>query len=123
MDPSIRALFHPEPGLTYLDTATYGLPPEPTIRALRRAYDDWAAGTASWVEWDRQSERARVAFAKLIGAAPSRVALLGSVSTGVSMVASDLRPGDRVVSPAAELRSVLYPLIVGRGRGVELVGV
>ena len=26
----IRALFHPAPGSIYLDTATYGLPPEPT---------------------------------------------------------------------------------------------
>src|SRR5262245_19038552 len=123
MDPSIRALFHPEPGLTYLDTATYGLPPEPTIRALRRDYDDWQAGTAKWVEWDRQSERARVALTRLIGAAPSRVALLPSVSVGVGVVAAALQPGDLVVVPTAEFRSVLYPLLVARERGVELVDV
>jgi selenocysteine lyase/cysteine desulfurase len=123
MDPSIRALFQPDPGLTYLDTATYGLPPEPTMRALREALETWQAGTASWVEWDRQSERARVAFARIIGVAPSRVALQTAVAVGVGMVASALEPGDRVVVPAAEFRSVLYPLLVARERGVHIVEV
>jgi selenocysteine lyase/cysteine desulfurase len=123
VDPSIRALFHPEPGLTYLDTATYGLPPDPTLRAMREAEDAWQAGTASWVEWDKQAERARAAFGRLIGAPSSRVALMPSVSTGVGIVAADLAPGDRVVGPALEFRSVLYPLLVARERGVEIVEV
>ncbi len=123
VDPSILAMFHRDPGLTYLDTATYGLPPEPTIRVMREALDSWQAGTAGWVEWDQQSERARVAFARIIGAPPSRVALLPSVSVGVGMVAAALRPGDRVVVPAAEFRSVLYPLLVARERGVDVVEV
>jgi selenocysteine lyase/cysteine desulfurase len=46
-----------------------------------------------------------------------------SVSTGVGVVAADLRPGDRVVVPALEFRSVLYPLLVARERGVEIVEV
>lgn len=116
-------MFRPDPGLTYLDTATYGLPPEPTTRALQEALDTWRAGTASWVEWDRQSERARVAFARIMGVAPARVALQTSVAVGVGMVASALQPGDRVVVPAAEFRSVLYPLLVAKERGVEIVEV
>ena len=116
-------MFNPAKGLTYLDTATYGLPPEPTIRVMREALHAWEAGTAGWVEWDRQSERARVAFARLMGAPPSRVALLPSVSVGVGMVASALRPGERVVVPAAEFRSVLYPLLVARERGVDVIEV
>jgi selenocysteine lyase/cysteine desulfurase len=123
VDPSIRALFHPDPGLTYLDTATYGLPPDPTLRAMREAEEAWRAGTASWVEWDRQAERARAAFGRLVGAPSSRVALMPSVSVGVGVVAADLRPGDRVVVPALEFRSVLYPLLVARERGVEIVEV
>src|SRR5687768_10647766 len=123
MDPSIQALFQPEPGLAYLDTATYGLPPEPTLRAMREATDAWQAGTATWVDWDRQAERARAAFGRLVGAPASSVALLPSVSVGVGVVAADLAPGDRVVVPALEFRSVLYPLLVARERGVDLVEV
>jgi len=36
-------------------------------------------------------------------------------------VAADLKPGDRVVMPAAEFTSVLFPLLVARERGVEIV--
>src|SRR5262245_44430675 len=124
MDPDVRALFRPAEGLTYLDSATYGLPPEPTLRVMRQALEDWQAGTAYWADnWDRQAERARTAFGRLIGAAPSRVALLPAVSVGVGLVANALVPGDRVVVPAAEFTSVLFPLLVARDRGVEIVEV
>jgi selenocysteine lyase/cysteine desulfurase len=123
VDPRIRSLFHPAPGLTFLDTATYGLPPDPTTVAIRRAHDEWVDGTGRWVEWDKQSERARVAFARLMSVAPARVALLPTVSVGVGVVTAALQPGDRVVAPAAEFRSVLYPLLVAKERGVELVEV
>ena len=123
MDPTIRAMFHPAEGLTYLDSATYGLPPDATTEALRRAHDEWVDGTGRWPEWDRQSERARVAFGRLMGVAPSRVALLPSVSVGMGVITAALEPGDRVVVPANEFRSVLYPLLVARDRGIELVQV
>jgi len=121
VDPGIRAQFHPDPGLTYLDTATYGLPPDATMRAMRDAEDAWRAGTGVWVEWDKEAERARTAFGRLMKVAPARVALLPSVSVGMGVVSAALQPGDRVVAPAAEFRSVLYPLLVARDRGVELV--
>lgn len=116
-------MFHPAAGLTYLDTATYGLPPDRTLRAMRDAEDAWQAGDGVWVEWDREAERARVAFGRLIGAAASRVALMPAVSVGIGLVAADLRPGDRVVVPAADFTSVLFPLLVARERGVEIVEV
>jgi len=119
MDPA-RDQFHPEPGLTYLDTATYGLPPDRTLRALEQAEAEWRAGTGTWFEWDRQSERARTAFAQLIDVGPTRVALLPAASVGVGVIAADLQPGDRVVTPKAEFRSVLYPLLVARDRGIDL---
>src|SRR6185295_9854722 len=90
---------------------------------MRQAQDDWVDGTGRWVDWDKQQERARVAFARLIGVGPARVALLPSVSVGMGVVSASLQAGDRVVAPAAEFRSVLYPLLVARDRGVELVEV
>ena len=33
----VRAFFEPAPGLIYLDSATYGLPPRPTVEAMHRA--------------------------------------------------------------------------------------
>ena len=49
---------------------------------MREAEDAWRAGTASWVEWDKQAERARAAFGRIIGAPGSRVALMVQMQTG-----------------------------------------
>jgi selenocysteine lyase/cysteine desulfurase len=121
VNPAIRALFEPAPGITFLDSATYGLPPEPTRRVLSEALDRWTAGTANWVEdWDKVAERARTAFATLIGVAPLRVALLPATSVGVGTIAADLTPADEVVVPIDEFTSVLFPLLVARDRGVRV---
>src|SRR4051794_36714187 len=90
---------------------------------MRDATDAWRAGTGVWVDWDHEAERARAAFGRIVGAATARVALMPSVSVGVGLVVADLRPGDRVVVPAADFTSVLFPLFVARERGVEIAEV
>jgi selenocysteine lyase/cysteine desulfurase len=121
VDSSIRALFSPEAGSTYLDSATYGLPPEPTRRVMHEALEAWTAGTANWIEdWDRVGERGRAAFAALIGIDGSRVALLPSTSAGVGVVAAGLTAQDDVVVPGDEFTSLLFPVLVARDRGIRV---
>lgn len=115
---AIRALFHPGVGITYLDTATYGLPPQPTVDALDRAIRAWQAGSADWLEdWDRPTDEARVHFAALIGADPAEIASIPAASVGTGLVAARLRPGDEVVVPADEFTSTLFPILVAGERG------
>ena len=58
-----RGAFDIAPRITYLDAATYGLPPRSTIAAMREALDAWAGGTADWVEdWDRPAEETRADY-------------------------------------------------------------
>ena len=121
MDQTIRSLFSPEPGIAYLDSATYGLPPEPTIRAMRSAIDAWQSGTADWqADWDRPAEAARSSFAHLIGTTPDRVSLQPAASVGVGLIAAALGPADEVVVPADEFTSVLFPILVARERGTTV---
>ena len=81
----IRELFEPGPGTIYLDAATYGLPPKPTVAAMHQAIDDWQAGRADWVSaWDMRGEACRSSFGELIGTAPDGIALIPSVSVGVA---------------------------------------
>jgi kynureninase len=95
MDDAIRSLFSPAPGVAYLDSATYGLAPEPTIRTMRTALEAWQAGTAEWIaDWDRPAEAARSSFAHLIGTSPELVSLQPAASVGVGLIAADLGPGD-----------------------------
>ena len=118
MDP--RELFEPTPGTIYLDAATYGLPPRPTVDILRQALADWQAGSADWVSaWDKAGETCRERFAELIGAEAEEVALVPSASVGVGTVAASLHEQDEVVLPDDEFTSVLYPLLVAeQARGI-----
>ena len=117
-----RELFDPAPGLAYLDAATYGLPPRPTVAALERALHRWQAGTADWVnEWDREGEPCRASFADLIGGAANDVALVPTVSVGVGLVAASLPEGCEVVVPEEEFTSLLYPFLAAEGaRGARV---
>jgi selenocysteine lyase/cysteine desulfurase len=118
---AIRALFEPGPGIAYLDTATYGLPPRPTIQALERALRAWQAGEGDWIEdWDRPTDRVRGDFAALIGADASEVATIPAASVGVGLVAAGLGARDEVVVPVDEFTSTLFPLLVAKERGARV---
>jgi selenocysteine lyase/cysteine desulfurase len=115
----LRAEFDIAPGVTYMDAATFGLPPRATTDAIREALDAWAAGTADWIaDWDRPAEGTRADFANLIGVPESTVALLPAVSVGVGWIANTLKPGDEVLIPSDEFTSMLFPFLVAAERGV-----
>ena len=117
-DPIVRSLFAAAPGSIYLDTATYGLPPRPTIEVLERALDAWQSGQGNWIEdWDRPSDRCRGDFAALIGTVPENIAYIPAASVGAGVVAVSLRAGDEVVIPDDEFTSTLYPILVAARRG------
>jgi selenocysteine lyase/cysteine desulfurase len=116
-----RSLFHPQPGLIYLDTATYGLPPQPTVDAMNHSVAIWQAGTASWIDdWDAPSDETRALFGELVGAPASRVARIPQASVGTGLVAAGLGPGDEVVVPDDEFTSTLFPLLVAEARGAVI---
>jgi selenocysteine lyase/cysteine desulfurase len=118
----VRRLFAPAHGSAYLDAATYGLPPRPTVVAMQRALAEWQQGTAEWMRsWDESGDVCREQFGRLVGAQPASIALVPAVSVAVGIVASSLRPGEEVVAPADEFTSVLFPLLVAeRERGVSV---
>jgi len=109
----VRSLFAPAPGLIYLDAATYGLPPRPSVEALTRALHRWQSGEADWVEeWDRKGEVCRQHFATLIGGTAGETALVPTASAGIGLVAASLPEGMDVVVPDDEFTSLLFPLLV-----------
>jgi len=105
-----RALFEPEG--TYLNTASYGLPPRPSWDALQAVLDEWRTGRTSWEGWSEDVDRARAAFARLVGTVPARVAIGATVSGLVGLVAASLPPGTRVLVPEIEFTSTLFPFLV-----------
>ena len=109
-----------EPAGTYLNTASFGLPPRPAWDALQAALDDWRTGRTSWEHWGDATEAARGSFARLVGVEPATVAVGATVSGLVGLVAASLPDGARVLAPEIEFTSTLFPFLVQARRGVTV---
>ncbi|WP_205857570.1 aminotransferase class V-fold PLP-dependent enzyme, partial [Phytoactinopolyspora endophytica] len=113
-----QEFFRPEPG--WLNTASYGLPPNPAWDALQAALDEWRGGRTSWKGWGETTGRAREAFARIVGVSPSDVSVGAQVSQLLGMVASSMPDGTRVVVPEEEFTSNLFPWLVQERRGFDI---
>jgi selenocysteine lyase/cysteine desulfurase len=108
------------PAASYLNTASYGLPPKPAWDALQSALADWRAGSTSWEPWGEWSERARAEFARMVAVEPEQVAIGANVSSFAGLVAASLPDGARVVAPDIEFTSNLWPFLAQEPRGVSV---
>jgi selenocysteine lyase/cysteine desulfurase len=108
------------PAGTYLNTASYGLPPQPAWDALQAALEDWHGGRTSWEHWGMPGEEARASYARLVGAPIETVAIGGNVSTLLAMVAASVPEGSRVLAPDVEFTSVLFPFMAQAHRSVHV---
>ena len=109
-----------EPVSTYLNTASYGLPPRPSMEALQEALEDWRGGRTSWEHWGIPGEEARAAFARLVGVPTDTIAIGSTVSSLVGLVAASIPDGSRVLAPDVEFTSLLFPFLVQEHRGVTV---
>jgi selenocysteine lyase/cysteine desulfurase len=107
----------------YLNTASYGLPPRDGFAALQEALYDWQQGRTSWEHWGESSERARSAFAAMVGVAREQVAIGANVSTFMGVIAASLPDEARVLAPDIEFTSTLFPFLVQETRGVRVTTV
>ena len=105
---------------TYLNTASYGLPPKPAWDGLQAALADWQGGRTSWEHWGVPGEAARVSFARFVGVPVETVAIGANVSTFVGLVAASIPDGARVLVPDVEFTSLLFPFLVQEHRGVTV---
>jgi selenocysteine lyase/cysteine desulfurase len=108
------------PAGTYLNTASYGLPPAPAWEALQSALDDWRTGRTSWEHWQEETDTARATFARLVGVAAEQVAVAANVSSLVGLVAASVPDGARVLTPDAEFTSAFFPFLAQAERGVTV---
>jgi selenocysteine lyase/cysteine desulfurase len=112
-----RGLWQPE--TTYVNTASYGLPPRPGWEAMQAALADWHAGRTSWEHWGESVEAARSAFARMCSVPVEWVAIGANASTMVGLAAAALPDGARVLSVEGEFTSALWPFMA-QGRGIDV---
>jgi selenocysteine lyase/cysteine desulfurase len=125
LDEALQALRDACPLLKtsiYLANCSQGPLSDPVRAALEGFMEDWATMGMHWDAWVEEVERARAAFAALIGAQPEEVAVGSSVSQLVSSLASALAnapstSGRRIVTSAAEFPGVAHAWLALRAAG------
>jgi selenocysteine lyase/cysteine desulfurase len=99
-------------------------PQTDATRAAALAFlDSWNAVGMDWDAWMAEVERARAAFAALIGVSPDEVAITSSVSEATSSLASALEPAGRrrrIVTTRAEFPTVGHVWLAQERRGLEV---
>jgi selenocysteine lyase/cysteine desulfurase len=104
----------------FLNSPTYGLPPTFLVDALQEHIGAWQAGTMHVPDFDEPVRRGRAAYAALAGVPAESVAMGGSVSALLGMVASAIPDGARVATLSGEFTSTTFPFAAQAGRGVVL---
>lgn len=89
-------------------------------QVLQSAMDAWLYGEFNVADWDRAPAESRSSIARLLSIAEERIALMGSVAEAAATVAKSLPPG-RIIVPAQEFRSNLFPWQQLEHAGHEIV--
>jgi cysteine desulfurase / selenocysteine lyase len=107
---------------TYLDHAAVA----PLSGPAQAAIVHWASqateqGDVCWPQWEQQANQVREAFALLMGADATEIALVPNTTTGIGLVAEGFpwRTGDNIVTLANEFPSNQYPWMNLADRGVQ----
>lgn len=104
----------------FLNTPTYGLPPRFVIDALQDCISAWQAGTMDVPSFDEQVAAGRAGYAALTGVPVDSVAMGGTVSSVLGLVAAASPDGSRVATLAGEFTSTTFPFAAQAARGVTV---
>jgi selenocysteine lyase/cysteine desulfurase len=109
----------------YLANCSQGPQSLPVRAAIETFLAEWAELGMHWDAWVAEVDRARAAFAALIGAEPGEIAVGDSVSQLVSSVASALAnspafPRKRIISSVAEFPGVAHAWLAMQARGYHV---
>lgn len=119
MRSAFGAEFDLEPG--YLNTAGIGVPTKDAASAVADSVLRWSRGLDEPADFEESVARARSLFARLVGVPDERVAIGGTVSQLVGLVAASLPAGSEVLVAERDFTSVSFPFAAQRDRGVRVV--
>ena len=104
----------------FLNTPTYGLPPQFLVDALLEVIGRWQNGTMDVPSFDEHVRAGRAGYAALTGVPVDSVAMGGTVSSVLGLVAAAIPDGSRVVTLPGEFTSTTFPFAAQAGRGVTV---
>jgi selenocysteine lyase/cysteine desulfurase len=104
----------------FLNSPTYGLPPQFLIDELQNRITHWQTGTLDVPSFDECVRLGRVGYATLAGVPVDSVTMGGNVSALLGLVAAAIPDGSRVATLAGEFTSTTFPFAAQAARGVTL---
>jgi selenocysteine lyase/cysteine desulfurase len=104
----------------FLNSPTYGLPPQFLIDALQLVITQWQDGTMEVPSFDDYVRDGRAGYAALAGVPVDSVVMGGNVSGALGLVAAAVPDGSRVATVAGEFTSTTFPFAAQAGRGVTI---
>lgn len=107
----------------YFDHASVSPLPEPTRKRIVDFVNESSEiGNTIWPQWKQELERARDTAANMINADRGEIALVGSTTIGLNLLAESFpfEPGDNVVIPEDEFPSNVFPWLNLKSKGVEI---
>lgn len=107
----------------YLNTPSIGIPPAQAADAVAEAVQRWRAGSDQPGDFDDAVAVARDAFGRLVGVPGDRVAIGATVSQLISLVATGVPDGTRVLTAQGEFTSLTFPFAAQHHRGVTVTEV
>jgi selenocysteine lyase/cysteine desulfurase len=104
----------------FLNSPTYGLPPQFMFDALQDCLRAWQAGTMDVPSFDESVGAARTGYAALLGVPVDSVAMAGTVSSALGLVAAAIPDGARVATLWGEFTSTSFPFAAQSSRGITV---
>lgn len=103
----------------FLNTPTFGLPPQFLLDVLHSCLGEWQAGTMQAASFDDPVRAGRAGYAQLAGVPVESVAMAGNVSAALGLVAAAIPDGSRVAVLSGEFTSTTFPF-AAQGRGITV---
>jgi len=120
----LRHLFFPVTrNCVYLNHASNGPLPRPTVRAMQSYFDDASKfGGVNSQRWNMYEQGAHRRLANMLNVRPEQIAMTASTSDGFMHIAGGLnwREGDTIITAECEFPSNVYPWLNLQQRGVQV---
>jgi selenocysteine lyase/cysteine desulfurase len=104
----------------FLNSPTYGLPPQFMFDELQDCLRRWQAGTMDVPSFDESVSAGRRGYAALVGVPADVVTMAGTVSSALALVAAAIPDGSRVATLRGEFTSTSFPFAAQAPRGVTV---
>lgn len=111
----IRDAFPVLRDVSYLNTGTYGIMPEPALEAYSQLASEFERrGVATDHGFARRAEETRTRLAELIHAAREDITFTRNATDGINLVLAglDWQPGDEVITTDQEHEAMMHPLLI-----------